>query len=232
MSSKGRKRCTVDGCRRLAVDNGLCGPHLGIENRDPFDALRKCEAVNRNGTPCRQPTKDGATLCKAHSAKALAAKDARKALFLEHLAGESCGFRTHAAAAAGIPSSTLHQWLREDPDFALATDNVANVQTDEVGIALVRRAIGFDYPVHLKDGTLSHKKHEGSDQAALAILKSRRPGEFGDRQDLRVGMIREPDNEAAAAAIITDPEARRAVRDAAREQIERITLERMDTPEQ
>jgi hypothetical protein len=113
--------------------------------------------------------------------------EARKKAFLTTLA--HTGVIAAAAAKAGLPKSTVVNWLKIDPAFAEAYQEALEVAADLLELEALRRA------THGVAEAVWHKPKEGepyivgyntkySDSLLIALLKAKKPEQFRERYEV------------------------------------------------
>lgn len=100
------------------------------------------------------PKKDPKPAKAAPAGKVPAARDLRKKVVMEALE-QSLGVVTTACRKAGINRDTFYQWLKNDPEFKAAYEDLANVALD------------------FAESKLHQRIAEGSDACTIFYLKTK-----------------------------------------------------------
>lgn len=117
-------------------------------------------------------------------------RDFRK-IFLEHLA--KTANVTESCRIAGCGRTTVHEWRRDEPDFAAAWDDALDAATDALEFAARQRAVDGieEYVVSMGQivrdpetgKPLKQKKY--SDALTALLLKAHRPERFRERHEVK-----------------------------------------------
>ena len=86
---------------------------------------------------------------------------------------------SRAAELAGVASSTVYRWRTEHDSFRLAWDDAINAALDALEAALIERAVkGVVKPI-MYGGKQIGTTRAYSDNAAMFLLRARRPQIYG-----------------------------------------------------
>src|SRR5690554_3190265 len=97
------------------------------------------------------------------------------------------GMITRAAKAAGIPLSRHYQWMKSDPEYALAIREAMEQAADLLEEEAIRRARdGVKEPVYYK-GEIVGYVYKYSDSLLQFLLRGLRREKYGDKIDLKSG---------------------------------------------
>ena len=113
----------------------------------------------------------------------MALNDQDKQRYLDALA--ECGVRSTACKQAGVSTTSVSKWLRNDPEFALAYDEAIEESLDLLESEARRRAFeGVDRTRYVGTGENAREYIETtySDTLLIFLLKGGRPDKFADRQ--------------------------------------------------
>ena len=99
------------------------------------------------------------------------------------------GIITPAALAAGISRKTFYDWMARDPKFAAEYEQARQDATDAIESEVVRRAIhGTEEPVFYQGQQCGTIKRY-SDALLVALMKSRKPVEYGTKADVTIATV-------------------------------------------
>lgn len=101
----------------------------------------------------------------------------------------------------GINPDTLYTWIKKYPEISDALKKGKEVIDREVENALLKSALGFEYEeetVTNKGEVVKVKRFERpSNTAQIFWLKNRKPAEWQDKRELKIGRSDEDNNELA-----------------------------------
>ena len=106
-------------------------------------------------------------------------------LFLAELALD--GNVTRAAKAVGVDRSNAYQRRLRNPTFAQRWDDAVESFADAVEAEAYRRAVTGTTKGIWWQGARVGEEQQWSDALLLALLKAKRPREYGDRSKVEVG---------------------------------------------
>jgi hypothetical protein len=152
-----------------------------IRREAAMSILRRRGRSSRSAATVKKPKLHGDGRSNARARKSpLPAKIGRRAFLA---AFEECGNVTVACQLAGVSRSAVYLW-REDPEFEAEFEAAGETAADALEAEARRRAVeGFTEPVFqggAQVGTITRY----SDTLLIFLLKGRRRGVFGDRQEL------------------------------------------------
>lgn len=136
--------------------------------------------LKRNRRKPRRPrarTREQSARARANDLAAV--QTARKAAFITALRKRSSVI--HAAEGAGLSASWCYAERKRDEEFAKAWDEAIIFTTEKLEDSLYERAVeGIREPVHQGGRLVGHVRRY-SDQAAIFLLKARRPDVYRER---------------------------------------------------
>jgi hypothetical protein len=105
-------------------------------------------------------------------------------LFLAELALD--GNVTRAAKAVGVDRSNAYQRRLRNPEFALRWDDAIESFADAVEAEAYRRAVTGTTKGIWHQGAKVGEEQQWSDSLLLALLKAKRPGQYGDKSKMEL----------------------------------------------